>query len=518
MVYIEKLKIVNFKRFRELVIDFDKSFNTIIGDNESGKSTVLLAIDLVLSGNRNKIENIGVESLFNKECIRMFLESDRDYRNLPELYAEIYLNEQTNEELNGRNNSEHRNCDGLRLVLKPDDSFMKEMIGILKNDDQNFPFEFYRCDFTTFQGSQYSGYRRFVNHIFVDNSRIGNEYAMKEYVNNMYNNWIEGSDLFKHQNQYRKYKNIFNHEILKGVNERIDAYQFGVKNDAKSNLKSDLTIFENDIAIENKGKGKQCFIKTEFALGKSKKIIDIILIEEPENHLSHSHMQLLVNKISEVNDRQLFIATHNNLISSRLDLRNATMLSSTSDVPVKLRDIDDDTAKFFIKSANHNILEFILSKKVILVEGDAEYILMSKMFECIAQKKETECNITIIAIGGTAFKRYLNLAKMLSIKTAVIRDNDGDYYKNCIENYQEYVGNSIGIFADKDTDRHTFEVSVYLENKSVCDRLFCPSRRTLTVKEYMLNNKTEAAFALLNNTDKFNVPEYIKEAIEWIKE
>jgi predicted ATP-dependent endonuclease of OLD family len=193
------------------------------------------------------------------------------------------------------------------------------------------------------------------------------------------------------------------------------------------------------------------------------------------------------------------------------------MLSSTSEKPTTLKEIDSDTAKFFMKAPDHNILEFILSKKVILVEGDAEYILMQKMFEFTVGKKESEYNVAIIAIGGTAFKRYLNLAKILSIKTAVIRDNDGDYSRNCIENYKDYDGNLISIFADKDNSKYTFEVALYLENKDLCDRLFSSSRRVLSVQDYMLKNKTEAAFILLNNTDKLNVPKYIKEAIEWIK-
>jgi predicted ATP-dependent endonuclease of OLD family len=313
MINIETLKLQNFKRFQKLTLEFDKDFNTVIGDNESGKSTILLALDLILSGSRNKIENIGFESLFNNKCINDFLMSNKDYSLLPELYVEIYLNKQPHEDMNGKNNSECKICDGLRLSLAPDDSFSKEIKYILKNDKLNFPFEFYRCDFVTFQGSQYSSYTKAINHVFVDNSKIGSEYAMKEYINNMYNNWTEGADKFEHQNQYRKYKNSFNKTILKEINERMQEYRFAVKNDSKSNLQTDLTIFENDIAIENKGKGRQCFIKTEFALSKTRRPIDIVLIEEPENHLSHSNMQLLIDKISEVKDRQLFIATHNNL-------------------------------------------------------------------------------------------------------------------------------------------------------------------------------------------------------------
>lgn len=59
---IEKMKIKNFRRFQdETEIVFNDDFNIIIGDNESSKSSILLALDLVLSGNKNKIENIGLE-------------------------------------------------------------------------------------------------------------------------------------------------------------------------------------------------------------------------------------------------------------------------------------------------------------------------------------------------------------------------------------------------------------------------------------------------------------------------
>ena len=517
MVFIEKLKLKNFKRFGELTLNFYKDTNTLIGDNESGKSTVLLALDLVLSGSKNKIENAGLEFLFNKKCISDFLVSNKNYNNLPELCIELYLNEQDNEDLNGKNNSECRDCDGLKLTISPDDNFINEIIDILKNDNTNFPFEFYKYEFNTFQGKSYNGYKRFVNHIFVDNSRIGSEYAMKEYINNMYNSYIEGADKSEHQNQYRKYKNDFNNVVLKELNKKLNNYFFGVKNDSKTNLQTDLTIFEDDIAIENKGKGKQCFIKTEFAIRKSKRNIDIVLIEEPENHLSHSNMQLLLNQISEVKDRQLFIATHNNLISTRLDLKKATMLNSNSEEAIKLEYLDNETSKYFLKAPDHNILEFVLAKKVMLVEGDAEYMLMRKMFEKVTNKKESESEVTIIAIDGISFKRYLNLARILSIKTAVIRDNDRDYTKNCVENYKEYVNDRIHVFADKDVNRYTFEISIYMDNTDICKRLFLENRKSLTVQDYMLKNKAEAAFALLESDIELIVPDYIREAIEWIK-
>jgi predicted ATP-dependent endonuclease of OLD family len=290
-----------------------------------------------------------------------------------------------------------------------------------------------------------------------------------------------------------------------------------VKNDSKSNMETDLTLFEDGIPIENKGRGKQCFIKTKFALGQTKKPINVVLLEEPENHLSHIKMQQLINIIKQADERQLFIATHNNLICSRLDLRKAIMLSNATEESIPFNNLNAETAKYFMKAADHNILEFVLAKKVILVEGNAEYMLMSRFFELITSKKESLFDINIIAVNGISFKRYLDLAKLLSIKTAVIRDNDCDYKKNCIENYQDYTSEIIQVFFENDNHRNTFEVTIYNDNTETCEKLFSSERRSLSVQDYMLKNKTEAAFALLKNETILNIPKYIKKAIEWIK-
>ncbi|MCV5978085.1 ATP-dependent endonuclease, partial [Escherichia coli] len=53
----------------------------------------------------------------------------------------------------------------------------------------------------------------------------------------------------------------------------------------------------------------------------------------------------------------------------------------------------------------------------------------------------------------------------------------------------------------------------------LCDTLFRGPRRTLTVQEYMLANKAEAAFRLLQlHAGELTVPDYIQEALAWIRE
>jgi putative ATP-dependent endonuclease of OLD family len=86
---ISKLVLKNFKRFRSLELDFDPELNILAGGNEAGKSSVLQAIDIVLSASRSKVEALGLETLFNMDSIVEFMAGERKIEDLPELLAEL---------------------------------------------------------------------------------------------------------------------------------------------------------------------------------------------------------------------------------------------------------------------------------------------------------------------------------------------------------------------------------------------------------------------------------------------
>ena len=520
MKIITKIKIKNFKRFEIFEVSFDEKINLIIGDNEAGKSSILTAIDLVIRGSRNKVETIGLEYLFNSNAIENFLKSDRDYAKLPELTIELFLNEQNNEETNGKINSDGNEVDGLKLICKPNDEYGADIKKILEQTNCIFPFEFYSINFTTFADHPYSGYKKHLKHILIDNSQVSSEYAMNEYVKDIYNGSVNNIiEKYTHQHEYRFHKDNYKNNSFKDINSRLGDYSFAIKSNSKSNLETDLTIFEGNISIDNKGKGRQSIIKTELALNRNDIDLDIVLLEEPENHLSHSNMKKLIQKIRASNNKQIFIATHSALISTRLDLRKSILINNSTTKPLKLNKLPEDTAKFFIKAPDNNILEFILSKKVVLVEGDAEYILAETLFKKATNSEINESDIHIISVDGTSFKRYLDIAKILPIKTAVIRDNDKHYQENCIDNYTEYKANNIKIFADNDNDRYTFEICMYQDNKTICDELFEKGRKTLSVQDFMIKNKAEVAYTLLDKKgSEVITPQYIVDAFKWIKE
>ncbi len=520
MQYIKKIKLINFKRFKDLEVNFNPGINTLIGDNESGKSSILQAIGLVASGSRNKVDTIGIESLLNKSSVDKFLESEKKFTDLPKIHVEVHVSDDSKLEFVGKNNCDNDNVSGLQMICQPNEELSGEIKKILAEEDDNFPFEFYVVNFTGFSGTAYSTYQRFLKCLTIDNSQISSEYANKEYIKTVYDSTVDSVTRYQLKNQYRQQKGQFTECNLKDINEKLDDFDFEIRSGSKSNLETDIVIVQNKIPIDERGKGYQCFIKTEFALTRNsdkRRPIDALLLEEPENHLSHTNMKRLISKIENAYQNQIIIATHSSLISTGLDLRNSILLNSSDDNSITLEDLEESTAKFFMKAPNNNILEFALSTKVILVEGPAEYILLGDFYSKETGRSLDEDAVHVISVGGTSFKRYMELAKILKNKVAIIRDNDKNYQSNCVDNYEGYTSENIKVFSDEDNQRHTFEVCMYEDNQSCCDALFFERSRKKDTLTFMLNNKTESAFCLVDEEEKqLEVPDYIKKAIAWI--
>ena len=132
MIYIKSVHIENYKCFENLDINFNKNVNIIVGNNEAGKSTILEAINLCLSGviNNRYLRNELNEYFFNTKVVKDFL-SNSDYPP-PKFLIEVYLDSddlETNknlEILKGSMNSRKENSSGIKLEVCFDDKYQKE--------------------------------------------------------------------------------------------------------------------------------------------------------------------------------------------------------------------------------------------------------------------------------------------------------------------------------------------------------------------------------------------------------
>ena len=485
----------------------------------------MTAIDLVLSASKHKIETIGLEALFNKSVIQDFLiKNSQNISDLPTMQIDLHIaGLEKDHDFDGKHNLDNIASYGIKLCCEPNDEYSEFILKSLKETDV-FPFEFYKCTFSTFADSSYSKYKKIIDYVLLDSSSINSEYATNEYVKKVYGSIIDNQKRTLLRNNFNSQRDKFNKEHLS--DHGSESYNFALRGGSKFSLENNVTILESDIPLEHRGKGKQCFIKADFVLKKDNKIKDInlVMLEEPENHLSHSNMKKLLEKITDSSSKQMIITTHNNLIASRLNLKNSILLNSNNNNVLKLSDLDSETADFFTKAPDNNVLQYILSKKVILVEGDAEYILMEEFYRKINNNLPEKNDVHIISVGGLSFKRYLEISKILNIKTAIITDNDSNYEKSITTKYSEYLANeNIKIYAEKNEILSTFEICLYKENKEVLNGLINSSGRITCVQSNMLSNKSSTALKILNSlsTDsafekKFIIPQYIKDAIEWI--
>lgn len=522
---ILKMKLKNYKRFTDSEFIFNKERNILIGENGVGKSSVLTAIHQVLSGSFSSIESEGFQSIFNNQIITDFMASDRKYEELPKLLVEIYLSEEIeNHNINGIHNSEGIALNGLKMEIEPNDDLSEEIVESLSNTEI-FPFEYYKMEFKTFANrsyNSYSKYKNFIKHSLLDSTRVSSKYAIKDYVDKMYMNHSDITKRQKINNSYRHMTHVFSEDLYKeyGVSESEEGYKIALNSQGEYSFQENITIKKNGIDINDMGQGEKIFINTNFSLTNAPEDLSVVLIEEPENHLSYVNMHKLIDKIISTDGKQTFITTHSNMITSRLDLTNAIFISEASHT--NLSALTKDTSYFFQKSPDTNVLNYILSKKAILVEGDAEYILLNDFYKKTYTSSMYLDNITLIACGGKTFKRYIELAKILDKKTAIITDNDEDYKNNIITNYQDLVNDKVDIFSDTDDKLYTFEVVLHSCNTEFLEDKIENGHMNNGVLNFMLNNKAEAAFRILTvlddeGYDNFNIPKYIKDAFEWIK-
>lgn len=518
--YINKIRLINYKRFRCFTITPNKRMNILVGDNEAGKSSVLEAIDLVTGGSKRKVEAIGLDKLLNIDAVRDYNAGTRNFENLPSLTVELYLTGQFDHTMNGKNNSDKRQCDGIRLVCAPNEDYRTEIAEALSVHEEYFPYDYYSIRFSTFADEGYTGYKKKIRSVMIDSVNMNSEHATNDFVYRMYMRYTE-SDVKERatlRSKYRQMRTNFRTENLCALNDRVPAnknYTFGLKSGESMTLEGDLMIYENEIGIDSKGTGKQVFIKTDFALERSGENVDVILIEEPENHLSHVNLRKLIQRIASTQNGQLFITTHNSLISTRLELSNLLIMhENCGECPTMLSSLRPDTAKYFMKTPPASIVEFALAHKTVLVEGPAEFMLFEKFYKSYSENTPEDDDVHIIDVRGLSFKRYLEVTKFTGSKAAVITDNDHDAQTHCVDKYADFLEDeNINIFYESDNTKNTFEVVLYGDNQTLCDSLFGEN-----ALNYMLKNKTEAAYKLLSQDKPISVPDYIKRAIEWIRE
>ena len=161
-MYVKRIKIEGFKTFRKLSLDLNKCLNIIVGDNETGKTTLLEAINLVLSCQLDgrSIQYELNPYIFNADMVKDYLNALREKKNPspPQILIEAYLEDDESSEiarLRGVNNSEGESCPGLKLSVELNEGFADEFMEYFRASENPdiMPIEYYTVVWRDFAGN-----------------------------------------------------------------------------------------------------------------------------------------------------------------------------------------------------------------------------------------------------------------------------------------------------------------------------------------------------------------------------
>lgn len=543
---ITKVKVNNFKKLKRFEFEPCSGMNILVGNNNEGKSTIFEAIHLALTGYyRGKyIRNCITQDIFNEECVKEYISGINTEKNtkLPILNIELFFDDIP--ELLGTNNSEQEDKSSINFSLEFDNSFEKEYKAFVeKGNITTLPIEYYKATWhcSANDDSEMTTRSIPIKSVLIDTSDSNLRNSSDTCISKIIKEKLEEEEIIDISQTYREVRDQFiNSPTIMNINERLtkedhlmgNTIQMDVEMLNKSEWEKAIITKINSTPFENVGKGEQATLRIELSLKNPKaEKAGIILLEEPENHLTYSKLNRLLNDVEkESGSKQIFVTTHSSFVANKLGLKKIILLREQN--TMKFDDLTEDTQEFFMKKPGYDTLRFLLCKKAILVEGDADELVVQRAYKDKYQKLPIEDEIDVISVG-TTFLRFLEIADKLKKETIVVTDNDGDItaieckYSNYLgENVKEYIK----IYYDEETHINQGGLVAKNEGKFNYDTLEPCLLRANTLEiinrvlgksylsdddliKYMVGNKTECALKIFNAEENINYPNYIKKAI-----
>ena len=541
---ITKIHIENFKTFKgSFKLTLNKGVNILVGDNEAGKSTIIEAIHLALTGlhNGKYLKNELSQYVFNNEVVAEYiqgLEQNNTANPLPKILIEVFIEGEETAEFEGDGNSEKAKVSGFSFKVEFDENYQKEYEDLVKlGGIKTLPIEYYNVSWLSFSRDESITPRAIpIKSALIDSSSNKLQNGSDIYISRIVKEFLESNEIVEISQAHRRMKESFMaEEAIKKINEKIKIaskisdkkVELSVELSSKNAWESSLMTYLEDVPFHYIGKGEQCLVKTKLALGHKKaKEANIILLEEPENHLSYSKLNQLICDIkNDSGEKQILISTHSSFVANKLGLEHLILLNDKK--TVRLNELSEGTYKFFEKLSGYDTLRLILCKKAILVEGDSDELVIQKAFMLNNEGKlPIEKGIDVISVG-TSFLRFLEISEKIGAKVAVVTDNDGNV--EAVKNkYKNYLGDNskqnIKICFDSDVDTgniqdfnyNTLEPKFLKANsREVLNKIFETAYQSDDdLQKHMKANKTECALKIFETQETLNFPQYILDAIK----
>jgi putative ATP-dependent endonuclease of OLD family len=527
---IQRVLVENYRSLRKAEIHFGDSVNIVVGNNEVGKSTLIEAINLALRHqiNRRSVHQELHPYLLNIDAVREFIASHKAGNPCvpPKALIEVFLkNTPEVAHLRGTNNSRREDACGISLTLQLDEErFLSEYEEYVSNPAllNSVPMEYYEVVSQTFAGQTVTHRDVPITVALIDASAVGNIPAAQRYVLEVIKDYLSKDRAAQLAKAYRGMREAFQKDDrIAEINSEL-ALKKNIVSERSLTVALDTTSRStwevgvlphlDDIPMTLVGRGEQNSVKIKLAIEASTNS-KLILIEEPETHLSHTSLGKLVNHIAaRCSGKQVIITTHSNFVMNRLGVEHVIMFDGKRGV--SLGNLPTDTQLFFRRLPGHDTLRMVLAKRTILVEGPSDELIVQKAYRQRYKKLPLEMGHEVISVG-TSFKRFLDIAILLNLSVAVVADNDA-IYTSKMKLYKDYLGHkNLKICIDSNDELSTLEPQLVRANG--VEKVNRAIGKSFTYEkdlvEYMTANKTDVALRLFESPDDIVIPSYIEDAL-----
>ena len=512
---VKSIKLTNFKKFKDEHLEFNDDVNIFVGDNNAGKSTILEALEMVLNYNyRGRPFNTEfTPDIFNKDAVQQFLASDKSAKHLPSLTIEAFIDGVP--EYRGANNFLKVDAQGITVQVRFDATLEGVYADYLKTNPNitSIPIEFYKLEWLDFGWNPIKAVAKKFRALYIDPTRIHPTLGKNQYISTILNTALNKEELVKLTLNYRENQQVFNNSgEVKMVNTGLDTdhlitdkkLSIAASTLPAGSIQTSLQLEVDDVPFQFIGKGEQSNVQIKLAIQNKSKDIDLVMMEEPENHLSHTNLNKLVHYIErQRGTKQLFLTTHSSYVLNKLSIDKICLVQSGYK---RLHKLDPAVVKTLKRLPGYDTLRVALSRNVILVEGPSDELVLKKIYHRKHDRLPEQDGIGIIVVRGVGFDTFISVGMEIGTSINVLRDNDGAYDENVVKARDTYAAYpNIKLISSENDEEFSLEPAMIYANAIDLKTLNAFAEEVLSKQTYNLYTKV----ADLNKRREF--------LIEWFR-
>ena len=530
---ITKIRIRGYRIYKDFTLEPDPKLNLIVGANQAGKSTLMEAIALALTG---RISGRGAQEelnpyWFNTNLVTDFISKVRGGERppLPDIHIEVFLKDCAElQRLCGAHNSDlpTNACPGIAMRVLPNPDYTTELNEWKKEPTSLLPVEHYFTDWRSFADEKIIVRPKKLVTAIIDSHTVRSSSGVDYHLRQILSDHLEPTERAAISLAYRNVKASMSDTALKAVNDRIGKLHASVHDQsvtlamdqsARTSWEGSVTPHVNEVPFSMSGQGQQAAIKISLAMSRHSGQANFVLIEEPENHLSHTTLTTLLERMQSLagEQQQLFVTTHSSFVLNRLGLDALRLIGNGS--ASKISELEPETVSYFQRLPGYDTLRMVLANKVVLVEGPSDEIIFERIFRDIYGKRPMECGIDVLSMRGVSLGRCLELCASLDKRVAALRDNDGVDPAELRTQVEKWlVKDRREIFVGKVEHGITLEPQLVHYNGEVALRTVLGITDRADLAIWMKREKTENALRIAKAKHTITPPDYMRAAATFI--